>query len=174
MTLMRMAWNALNTKIAFGDRTIQLKDIPAQDRLAEVNFVLSEKEVFGDQLPSLGDLMRDGVFNGSIDLLIRPDGIGGPVYILDWKTNSLHSYDDGHVRAAMASAGYALQFEIYTLAAMKWLGDGAVAGVAYLFVRGGEGVGGEIGVFSPVMDAAFTDKCREDVLRAISDGKTQQ
>ena len=38
----------------------------------------------------------------------------------------------------MDEAGYRLQYQIYTLAAEKWLGENTVKGIAYLFVRGGE------------------------------------
>ncbi len=167
-TLMRMAWNALNAPIRIGGRTICLKDIAPANRRAEVEFVLDERAALGADLPRLGGRPRDGVFNGSIDLLVRPDGLGGPVYIIDWKTNSLDGYDERSVADAMDAAGYPLQFKLYSLAAGKWLGDGALAGVAYLFVRGGEQVDGRIGIYARAMDDALKVDCRAAVLGAIA------
>ena len=167
LTLMRMAWNALNTAVVIGGRTIFLKDIPVADRRAEVEFVLDEKTVLGADLPSLGCRPRDGVFNGSIDLLIRPDGVGGSVYILDWKTNTLDSYDVKSVSDAMAAAGYHLQFKLYSLAAGQWLGARSIAGVAYLFVRGGERRDHRSGVFACAMDGVLMADCRRAVVAAL-------
>jgi exodeoxyribonuclease V beta subunit len=166
-TLMRMAWNALNTEIPFGGRSFFLKDVPAADRRAEVGFAIDERTVLGEALPALGGRPRDGVFNGSIDLLVRPGGAGSPVCIIDWKTNSLDDYGEQSVTAAMEAAGYPLQFKLYSLAASLWLGEAALGGVAYLFVRGGENAGGRSGVYARQADAALIDGCRKSVLAAL-------
>ena len=127
----RMAWNALRTELDFGggNKFRLCDDIPLKDRKAEVNFVLDES--------LLGDARKEGAgaLNGSIDLLVRRDD---GYYIVDWKTNSLDDYEEATVKTAMDEAGYHLQYQIYTLAAEKWLGKNAVKGIAYLFVRGGE------------------------------------
>ena len=130
----RMAWNALRTELDFGgDNKFRLCEIPLEDRRgtcrkAEVNFVLDESKLGGREEGA-------GALNGSIDLLVhRDDGY----YIVDWKTNSLDDYEEATVKTAMDEAGYHLQYQIYTLAAEKWLGKNAVKGIAYLFVRGGE------------------------------------
>ena len=167
MTLMRMAWNALNTEIPFGGRSFFLKDVPAADRRAEVGFAIDERTVLGEALPALGGRPRDGVFNGSIDLLVRPGGAGSPVCIIDWKTNSLDDYGGQSVTAAMEAAGYPLQFKLYSLAASLWLGEAALGGVAYLFVRGGENAEGRSGVYARQADAALIDGCRKSVLAAL-------
>ena len=167
-TLMRMAWNALNTPISIGGRTIFLKNVAPSDRRAEVEFAIDESTALDDDLPRVDGKPRDGVFNGSIDLLIRPDGADGPVFILDWKTNSLDSYDAKSVAEAMGAAGYPLQFKLYSLAVGKWLGKDALAGVAYLFVRGGELRGGRAGVYARAMDVALRADCRAAVLGAIA------
>jgi ATP-dependent exoDNAse (exonuclease V) beta subunit len=171
-TLMRMVWNALNTALTIGGRTFFLKDIPPADRRAEIGFVLDEKVVLGADLPPLGGRPRDGVFNGSIDLLVRPDGAGGRVYIVDWKTNTLDDYDEKSVTAAMEAAGYPLQFRLYSLAASRWLGEDALAGVAYLFVRGGECRDGRSGVYAHAADAAFMADCRTAVRAALPNSTT--
>ena len=138
-TIARMAWNALRTELDFGDKKpFKLCTIPLADRKAEVNFVLDESK--------LGNVRKEGTgaLNGSIDLLIkRDDGY----YIVDWKTNALEKYDTTTVDVAMDDAGYHHQYQIYTLAAEKWLGDKTVKGVAYLFVRGGEFDKNPSGVF---------------------------
>ena len=167
-TLMRMVWNALNTPISIGGRTIFLKDVAPSDRRAEVEFAIDEATALDADLTQVDGKPRDGVFNGSIDLLIRPDGADGPVFILDWKTNSLDAYDAKSVAEAMDAAGYPLQFKLYSLAVGKWLGKGALAGVAYLFVRGGELQGGSAGVYARAMDDALREDCRAAVLGAIA------
>ena len=141
----RMAWNALRTELDFwGNNKFKLCEIPLKDRKAEVNFVLDESNLGGVREEGAGAL------NGSIDLLVsRDDGY----YIVDWKTNALDDYEDATVATAMDEAGYHLQYKIYTLAAEKWLGENAVKGVAYLFVRGGEVEDHPSGVFRRSMSA---------------------
>lgn len=134
----RMAWTALRTELDFGDGKFRLADIPQGDRRAEVRFVLSEKILLGDAANG-----HDGLFNGSIDLLIRRNGRYG---ILDWKTNTLRDYEDDSVKAAMLKNKYTLQFQLYAMAAEAWLGTPPI-GAAYLFVRGGEKEGGTCGVY---------------------------
>jgi exodeoxyribonuclease V beta subunit len=169
LTLARMVWRALNTCIEMGGREIFLKDVRSADRLAEVEFVVDEVAVLGADTPRVGDAVRDGVFNGKIDLLIRPDGEGGPVYILDWKTNSLADYGESGVESAMEAAGYPLQFKLYSLAVARWLGRDALAGIVYLFVRGGEH-GSRSGVYARIMDDRALEDCRLGVLEAVSGG----
>ena len=170
-TLVRMAWRALNTRIEIGGRNFFLKDVPFADRLAEVEFVMDEASALGSDAPAVtaGGVPRDGAFNGKIDLLVRPDGRGGPVYVLDWKTNSLDDYGGAGVEAAMEAAGYPLQFKLYSLAVARWLGREALAGVAYLFVRGGEH-GDASGVYSRTMDDAMFEDCRRSVSAAVPRG----
>lgn len=161
-TLARMAWVALNTEIRIGEKRIFLKNIPPEDRRAEVGFVLSERAVYGNYL-----YMRDGTFNGSIDLLFRPDGVDGPVYILDWKTNFLQEgYGEESVREAMESAGYLLQFQLYSLAAGEWLGKEKLGGVAYLFVRGGEH-GNKSGTYTEEVKPGYFHYCFDEVLKVV-------
>ena len=109
----------------------------------------------GDELPVDGDPQRDSAFNGKIDLLIRPDGRDGPVYVLDWKTNSLPDYEPETLKSAMTASGYHLQYQFYSQAVRYWLQGVELGGVAYLFVRAGEktvSLDGGTGVF--VADAA--------------------
>ncbi len=153
-TLARMVWHALNTPLTFGAETFYLKDISHADRLAEVEFTLDEAAALACDLPH-----HEGVFNGAIDLLVRPAGKNGNVYIIDWKTNTLSAYSPDVVQIAMQESTYPLQLKLYSLAVAHWLGEGALAGVAYLFVRGGE-TGAASGVYLQKITAAFLDDCR--------------
>ena len=158
-TLVRMAWNALRASITVGATTFRLADLPPGDRRAEVDFVVDQAAVLG------AGPNRNGLFNGSIDLLFRLPG-QNRYFILDWKTNSLPAYGDAEVRAAMDAAGYHLQYQLYTLAASAWLGADCLAGATYLFVRGGEIDQGVPGVYA----CPFAGKTDGDQYRkAVSD-----
>ena len=124
--------------------------------MAEVEFVAGENDLL--TLPK----EREGALNGKIDLLVR---VKDKVFILDWKTNSLTDYTDSKViEEAMRDADYHLQYQIYSLAADAWLRSSGLtlAGVAYLFVRGGE-VGSVSGVFVKEYDAQSIEKFRNDI-----------
>ena len=155
--LLRMVQNALKTPIKIG-KTAEfcLKEISKKDRLAEVEFVLSEQKCLVD-LPA----DRDGALNGKIDLLVRKDK---KVFVLDWKTNSLPDYGEASVNGKMDEEGYHLQYKIYSLAASEWLKPRGLklGGVAYLFVRGGE-VGERIGVFAQEYGATTLDTFRDEI-----------
>ena len=155
--LLRMVQNALKTPIKIG-KTAEfcLKEISKKDRLAEVEFVLSEQKCLVD-LPE----DRDGALNGKIDLLVR---WGDKVFVLDWKTNSLPVYNAVAVNGKMDEEGYHLQYKIYSLAASEWLKPRGLklGGVAYLFVRGGE-VGERSGVFAQEYGATTLDTFRDEI-----------
>ena len=161
-TLARMAWVALNTELQLRGQRIFLRDIPRKDRRAEVNFVLSERAIYDGHVNP-----RDGVFNGSIDLLFRPDGLDGRVYILDWKTNFLaEGYDGETVWEAMEAAGYPLQYRLYSLAANQWLGENKLGGIVYLFVRGGE-QGDQSGIYTEEMNSSNLSTCFSEVFHVL-------
>jgi exodeoxyribonuclease V beta subunit len=77
-------------------------------------------------------------------------------YILDWKSNRLETgYDQKSMSLEMASAGYDLQYQLYTIATLRWLQQRLgkafdpqrhFGGAFYLFIRG-MGAGGQAGVF---------------------------
>jgi exodeoxyribonuclease V beta subunit len=92
------------------------------------------------------------------------------VYVLDWKTNSLADYGAASVAAAMEAAGYPLQFKLYSLAVARWLGREALAGIAYLFVRGGEH-GAASGVYARAMDDKMWADCQHSVQAALPGGR---
>ena len=154
--LLRMVQNVLTTSIRIGETEIVLKDIEKKNRLAEVEFVASERQLLAN-LPE----DREGAMNGKIDLLVRVDD---KVFVLDWKTNSLPDYDVVSTSKAMDEAGYHLQYKIYSLAASEWVKPHGltVGGVAYLFVRGGE-VGDRSGVFARAFAASDIANFREEI-----------
>ena len=155
--LLRMVQNALKTPIKIGKtKEFLLKDISKENRLAEVEFVVSEQNCLVN-LPA----DRDGALNGKIDLLVR---FGESVFVLDWKTNSLPDYGEVSVNEIMDEEGYQLQYKIYSLAASEWLKPRGLklGGVAYLFVRGGE-VGERSGVFAQEYGATTLDTFRDEI-----------
>ncbi|MBQ3289086.1 MAG: UvrD-helicase domain-containing protein [Kiritimatiellae bacterium] len=168
--LARMVWRALNVPIAIGGRKIKLKDIKAPNRRAEAEFVVNRARTLGDELPSEDDPQRDSAFNGKIDLLIRPDGREGPVYVLDWKTNSLPDYDPETLKSAMTKSGYHLQYQFYSQAVRFWLHESELGGVAYLFVRAGEKserLEGASGVFVAEAEEISQETCRTAIKEAL-------
>ena len=168
----RMVWRALNTPIRIGDAAFMLKDVQAGDRRAEMEFVVNRPQAMGTPLDS-GDPQADSAFNGKIDLLVRPRGRDGLVYVLDWKTNSLADYGDASVAAAMDAADYHLQYRFYSLAVQRWLGEEKLGGVAYLFVRAGEQVDAPdipAGVFAVEGDKVNAQACRTAIGEALKNG----
>jgi ATP-dependent exoDNAse (exonuclease V) beta subunit len=166
-TIARMVWNALNTPIRVGGCEFLLKDIAPADRRAELEFVIDEATVLGAETPQLGGRVREGCFNGKIDLLVRPKGADGKVIVIDWKTNSLAAFDDGAVTAAMVDCGYDVQYKLYSLAVSRWLGAEKLGGVAYLFVRGGEKAGMMSGVFARSVDAEYMIDCHKTICEIV-------
>jgi len=170
LVLARMVWRALNVPIKIGGRDIWLKDIDASNRRAEAEFVVNRALTLGDELPSEDDPQRDSAFNGKIDLLIRPDGRNGPVYVLDWKTNSLPDYGLATLKSAMTKSGYHLQYQFYSEAVRCWLNGAELGGVAYLFVRAGEKSecpDGEAGAFVADAENVTQEACRTAIKEAL-------
>lgn len=110
---------------------VVLSQIKAKDRIAELSFLFSRDE--------------QSAIKGFVDLVYRHAGL---IYIVDWKSNWLDSYEPDGVAAAMDAAGYHLQYRLYTLALARWLTGGDLAafypqfgGVFYVFLRGFDGNG---------------------------------
>jgi ATP-dependent exoDNAse (exonuclease V) beta subunit len=126
-------WNAYTTPLSLPDgRTLP--------RLADAARVVREMD-FVFPVPEARTFVR-----GSIDLAFEHEG---RTYFIDWKTDSLASYDparlDAHVRDH-----YEDQVHLYTLAVVKLLGvksaedqEARFGGLLYSFLRGvGERGGG--------------------------------
>lgn len=167
--LARMAWRALNVPIVIGGRTIVLRKIGASNRRAELEFVVNRANVLGDEVVT-NDPQSESTFNGKIDLLVRPEGRDGPVYILDWKTNSLPSYGMETLGRAMTASDYHLQYQFYSQAVRYWLRGAELGGVAYMFVRAGEkseSLEGDAGVFVANAVAISQESCRTAIKNAL-------
>ena len=180
IVLARMVWRALNVPIALGGKPFYLKDVKASDRRAETEFVVNRANVLGDEVASVGggrgatalpgDPQSESTFNGKIDLLVRPDGLGGPVYILDWKTNSLPDYGFDALERSMTKSGYHLQYRFYSQAVRYWLHGVELGGVAYLYVRAGEkseSLEGDTGVFVAKAEDVSQESCRAAIKDAL-------
>ena len=177
--LARMAWRALNIPIAIGRKPFFLREIKASDRRAEAEFVVNRAKVLGDDgltdggvrgATALPDPQSESTFNGKIDLLVRPDGLDGPVYVLDWKTNSLPSYGTETLGRAMTASDYHLQYQFYSQAVRYWLRGAELGGVAYMFVRAGEkseSLEGNTGVFVADAAAISQESCCTAIKNAL-------
>ena len=177
--LARMAWRALNVPIVIGGRPIVLREIGTSNRRAELEFVVNRANVLGDDgvtdgggrgATALPDTQNESTFNGKIDLLVRPYGLGGPVYVLDWKTNSLPSYGTETLGRAMTAADYHLQYQFYSQAVRYWLHGAELGGVAYMFVRAGEkseSLEGDAGVFIADAASISQESCRAAIKNAL-------
>lgn len=96
---------------------------------------------------------REMMIRGFIDLVFR---WRGRYYIADWKSNRLpEGYDQADMAKEMASAGYELQYQLYAVAALRWLKDQLgdrfdpfrhFGGAFYIFIRG-MASGGTDGIF---------------------------
>ena len=161
--LARMVWRALNVPIDIEGNVFCLKDVEYRDRRAEIEFVVNRAKIVQNDNP-------DDVFNGKIDLLVRPAAAGGKVYVIDWKTNSLPDFSQPSLERAMAAADYHLQYQFYSEAVRFWLGDCDFGGAAYLFVRAGErseSIDGDSGVYVAKSDAVSQTACREAIGKAL-------
>ena len=177
--LARMAWRALNVPIVIGGRTIVLRKIGASNRRAELEFVVNRAKVLGDDgvtdgggrgATALPDPQSESTFNGKIDLLVRPEGRNGPIYVLDWKTNSLPGYGTETLGRAMTASDYHLQYQFYSQAVRYWLRGAELDGVAYMFVRAGEkseSLKGDSGVFVADAAAISQESCRAAIKNAL-------
>lgn len=140
-----------------------LADVPAGDRLAELQFHLPVARLspaglagvlaragggyagLARTVAGLGFGMLDGFLQGFIDLVVR---VRDRFAILDWKSNHLgptpESYGPPALASAMRENLYDLQLILYTVALHRYLEsrlpsydyERHVEGVRYLFVRG--------------------------------------
>jgi exodeoxyribonuclease V beta subunit len=86
---------------------------------------------------------KSGYLAGAIDLVFRRRESGVDFYCLvDWKSNTLSSYDLPALKECMTADRYDLQYHLYTLALARWLEQCGVefkthfGGVFYFFLRG--------------------------------------
>jgi exodeoxyribonuclease V beta subunit len=157
----RLVWNTLRTPLPFlGAR---LCDVPRDDRIEELEFLLPAAELKRAFPQSAADGVEDWFLTGFMDLLFRREG---KLYLLDWKTNVLPAYGPTEVTEAMDEANYHLQYRLYLRALDGWLQrvhgprtrlEDHVGGVYYLFVRGMNGSDDGGGVFHKPATSALID-----------------
>lgn len=141
-----------NTRLAALNNGVSLSQTPF--RLPESQFLLNEMNFqpkivlhhLGDDLPeNIRHALRQvkshtvqGFFNGFIDMLAQDKH--GNVYIIDYKSNKLPSYDEQAMNTAIAEHHYAVQALIYAIAVRRMLSlhhiFPPVLCVRYLFLRG--------------------------------------
>ena len=90
--------------------------------------------------------LEDGFVTGSIDLFFEVDG---RIYIADWKSNWLESYEPAELERSFNERDYDLQAKLYALAVVRMLGIHSEAayerfgGFLYVYLRGfGESTAG--------------------------------
>lgn len=156
-----LVWNALRTPLPGLDRP--LCALPAADRISELEFQYKL-----DPAISVPEEIRasEGYVTGFIDLVFRKNGL---VYLLDWKTNLLDSYDAAGVAEAMEANDYHLQYRLYLQALKRWLTPHrggeldptkSLGGVYYLFLRGMTGGSESPGIYfhRPTADDLLLEK----------------
>jgi exodeoxyribonuclease V beta subunit len=192
---------------------IRLRDMARADRLDELEFelplaggdqpagwltpsliasILREHLPPTDPLAAYADRLADpalrqnvrGYLTGSLDLVIRLNGDGGPRFaVLDYKTNwlggpgellTVQHYRPEALSAEMYRHHYVLQALLYTVALhryLRWRLPGYdpqrnLAGVLYLFVRGM--VGAETPVVGRARWGVFAWHARAGLVEALS------
>jgi exodeoxyribonuclease V beta subunit len=140
----RIVWSALKTTLPGMD--ISLSKIAPSDCLKELEFM------YPCVRPPAGGLTapEKNYFTGFMDLVFRN---GEYLYLLDWKSNWLESYDRPSLEAGMAESDYKKQYLIYVEALRRWLGPEVKIGcVYYLFLRGMTGGVDGVGVYDVAAD----------------------
>jgi exodeoxyribonuclease V beta subunit len=166
--------DTLNTPMPEG---VRLCDLPPEARITELEFHLGLRgattQAFLELLHQYGlaagrhDFgvwtQLTGLLNGKIDLTYRH---AGRVYVMDYKSNDLPSYDSEALAQTMASSEYDLQALLYTLAVHRWMQlrlgerydyDRDFGGVRYVFCRGLDVADSARGVFVPQFPRALVE-----------------
>ncbi|MDC7222557.1 MAG: UvrD-helicase domain-containing protein [Spirochaetales bacterium] len=168
-TVKEMVWNTLNASLFPGeDREVFLREIPAERRLHEMEFLIRLKEGGGIDLKDFHSRCSRGYLKGFIDLIFLH---GDRYYIADWKTTRCAAgerepYGEESVERIMDDHSYHLQYWIYTAAFylfMKKSGadfdyDRDCGGIFYFFNRG-------MAPETPGRGLFFTRPSREELIR---------
>ncbi len=151
----RLVHTALTAPVALepGVRIEGLARSPRLQREMDFLYPIPERShpKLGQALERRGFEIRRGFVIGFVDLLFEHHG---RIYLADWKSNCLPSFDPQRVEAEVRHS-YWLQAQLYLLALVKMLGirgeqdyQAKVGGVAFLFLRGLQRDGdGSTGVF---------------------------
>ena len=177
----RMVSAALRTSIHANDASLTLGRLSPSQRRHEMEFYFPLVEPLPTtiRVPGCtfsGDPCGEMVIRGFIDLVFLWQG---RYYIADWKSNRLEEgYDPSAMAREMASAGYELQYQLYTIATLRWLkrqlGDrfephDHFGGAFYLFIRGMGGGNGQDGIFHVTPDQLLPlEALQETIQRQIA------
>ena len=168
--------HTLRQQIAVGDSRFCMGQLLPAQRRHEVEFFFPFS---GTTSPLQDQSGRDGkrdaerkmVIRGFIDLLFSWQD---RFYIADWKSNRLtQGYHQDAMDQEMQSAGYDLQYQLYSLSTLRWLSQCMgrrfdphrhFGGVLYLFIRGME-KGAMRGVFHVPPDQLLPLESLEKTIR---------
>lgn len=151
-------WFETCADMVFNAWKVPLRDHPQVDLslplshcekvLREMDFYFPIPESFHPRLEQLSedqdvsfDIER-GFLNGSVDLICEHQG---KVYFFDWKSNVLDDFHPDAI-AKVVEEKYVIQYQIYTLAVLKWLRihqaqdyEQRFGGFGYIFLRAYDG-----------------------------------
>jgi exodeoxyribonuclease V beta subunit len=150
----------LTTPVSAVEESFVLGELKKEDRIHEVEFYYPFAFSADDPLKIPDCDIVEGrrcFIRGFVDLVFRHKG---KFFIVDWKSNRL---EDGYGRNAlddcMNTAGYHMQYKLYTVAVLRWLKqsfgdrfdtDSQFGGIFYFFLRGmGTGNGNGVYFVSP-------------------------
>lgn len=154
--------NTVNTALSVDDKQFSLKNLEGKHCLKEMPFYLSMQTIDASEIndilkvdPSYQPLSKKtlcGYLTGFIDLICE---YKGQYFVMDYKSNSLESYDEDNLVHAMREHNYGLQYWIYTVVLHQYLQqrlpeynyDKHFGGAKYLFVRGMDVKHGSRGVY---------------------------
>ena len=143
--------NTVNAQLSEQDKQFSLKNLKLNQCLKEMPFYLSMQTIDANQInhilkddPTCQPLSKKtlcGYLTGFIDLICE---YKGQYYVMDYKSNSLETYEQQSLVKAMRDHNYGLQYWIYTVVLHQYLKNRLphynykehVGGVKYLFVRG--------------------------------------
>ncbi len=142
----RLVRSTLTTPVRVGEEQFVLGQIRRSDRIHEVEFYFPYTAAGGGGLtiPDVEVVVGSRWFiRGFVDLIFRHNG---KYFIADWKSNRLEGgYGPEALEVCMGTAGYHLQYKLYTVALLRWLrhvhGESAgtlsrFGGIFYFFLRG--------------------------------------
>ncbi len=156
----RLVGKTLTTPVIAGEEQFVLGRIGKAERIHEVEFFFALPPAAGESL-NISDceiaVGRRCFIRGFVDLVFR---YNGKYYIADWKSNRLDGgYGHEALKECMNTAGYHLQYKLYTIALLRWqkyvFGERFDAqrqfgGIFYFFLRGmGAGKGDGVYFVSP-------------------------
>lgn len=173
----RVIKNTLTTPISIVDDEFILGRIGKADRLHEVEFIYPFALSAGKDETIPDCTTENGFIRGSVDMVFR---YNNKFYIADWKSSYLENgYDQDSMAINMKSAGYDLQYKLYTIAVLRWLKQSVnnrfdpvkdFGGVFYFYLRGmGTGKGNGI-FYVPGDQLGDLERMEEEVAKRIHHG----